>query len=69
MNTDLMFSSATDMWATPQAFFDKYNDQYQFTLDVCASKENAKCDRYFDVEADGLKQTWGGVLDEPSLWS
>jgi phage N-6-adenine-methyltransferase len=61
MNTDLMFSSETYMWATPQAFFDKYNDQYQFTLDVCASKENAKCVQYFDIESDGLKQTWGGV--------
>jgi phage N-6-adenine-methyltransferase len=61
MNTNLMFSSATDMWATPQAFFDKYNNKYHFTLDVCASKENAKCAEYFDVEADGLKQTWGGV--------
>lgn len=28
-------SSATDLWATPQAFFDRYNAQYHFTLDVC----------------------------------
>ena len=25
MNTDLMFSSKTDLWATPQDFFDKDN--------------------------------------------
>lgn len=55
-----MFSSATDMWSTPQHFFNKYNNQYKFTLDVCASKENAKCSQYFDIEIDGLKQSWGG---------
>ncbi len=36
------FSSATDDWATPQAFFDKLNDEFAFTLDVCASLSNAK---------------------------
>jgi len=43
MNTDLMFSSKTDMWATPQAFFDKLNEEFHFDLDVCATPENAKC--------------------------
>ena len=34
MNTDVMFSSATDMWATPQNFFDELNREQvtvQFT--------------------------------------
>ena len=43
MNTDVMFSSATDLWATPKAFFDKYNSVHGFELDVCANDENAKC--------------------------
>lgn len=38
------FSSATDMWSTPQAFFDRVNTKYGFTLDVCATDENAKCE-------------------------
>jgi phage N-6-adenine-methyltransferase len=54
------FSSATDNWATPQDLFDKLNDLYQFELDVCASKENAKCKRFFTVEQDGLAQDWKG---------
>ena len=37
-----MMSSITDMWSTPQKFFDEYNKKYNFTLDVCATKENAK---------------------------
>lgn len=53
------FSSVTDQWATPQAFFNEMNAKYgPFNLDVCASDENAKCDNYF-VEADnGLAQSW-----------
>ena len=58
MNTDLMFSSATDQWATPQAFFDKLNDEFHFTLDVAADETNHKCKRYYDKSIDGLSQPW-----------
>lgn len=60
MNTDLMFSSKTDQWATPQDFFDKLNSEFHFTLDPCADDTNHKCDRYFTREQDGLQQDWGG---------
>ena len=56
-----MFSSKTEMWATPQMFFNKINQKFNFTLDVCAIAENAKCERFFTPEIDGLKQTWDGV--------
>jgi phage N-6-adenine-methyltransferase len=55
------FSSATDLWATPQDFFDKHNAIYGFTLDVCATADNAKCARYFTEADDGLAQPWHGV--------
>lgn len=58
MNTDLMFSSQTDQWATPQYFFDKLNEEFQFTLDPCADEFNHKCDKYFTIEQDGLLQSW-----------
>ena len=61
MNTDVMFSSKTDLWATPQDLFDKYDAIYHFETDVCASPENAKCKRFFTPEMDGLKQEWTGV--------
>lgn len=60
MNNDLMFSSNTPEWATPQEFFDRLNDLYHFNLDVCATAENAKCEKYFTKEQDGLSQSWGG---------
>ena len=55
------FSSKTDMWATPQDFYDKYNKIYNFNTDVCASIENAKCNHFYTKEDDGLKQEWTGV--------
>lgn len=60
--TSGLMSSLTDNWATPQAVFDKLNEEFRFTLDVCASKENHKCDKYFTVEDDALKQEWTGVF-------
>lgn len=61
MNTDLMFSSKTDLWETPQWLFDKYNAIHHFETDVCALPENAKCEKFFTPEIDGLKQEWTGV--------
>ena len=52
----------SDLWGTPQALFDKLDREFQFTLDVCALPENAKCVRYFTPEQDGLKQDWSGVV-------
>ena len=60
MNTEVLFSSQTDQWATPQGFFDKLNEEFAFTLDPCADEFNHKCALYFTKEQDGLKQDWGG---------
>ena len=55
-----MFSSKSNEWATPRDFFDELNKEFHFDLDPCATKENAKCRRYFTEVEDGLKQDWGG---------
>lgn len=55
-----MMTSNTDLWATPQYFFDCLNEEFGFTLDVCANKDNAKCDKYYTKEQDGLAQRWEG---------
>ena len=60
INKGLM-TSATDLWSTPQDFFNQQNTLYgPFTLDVCADSANAKCPVYFDKNKDGLKQNWTG---------
>lgn len=57
-----MFSSKTDLWETPQDFFDKLNSEFSFDLDACALPENAKCAAYFTPEQDGLSQPWRGTV-------
>ena len=47
-------------WGTPKDFFEKLNTAFGFELDVCALPDNAKCDRYFTPEQDGLAQEWKG---------
>jgi site-specific DNA-methyltransferase (adenine-specific) len=59
MTAPVLFSSATDKWPTPREFFAKLNRHYQFTLDPCATAENATCPLYFTKEQDGLAQDWG----------
>ena len=58
--TSGVFSSTTDLWATPQDFFDELNEEFEFTLDPCATPDNAKCAKFFTKEQDGLKQDWTG---------
>lgn len=56
-----MFSSQTDLWSTPQDFFDKIDQEFNFQLDVCATDENAKCSSYFTKENDSLSKDWAGT--------
>ena len=55
-----LFTSNTDEWATPQAVFDELNSEFHFTLDPCATPDNAKCPNYYTKDANGLLQNWGG---------
>ena len=59
-----MMSSNTPEWATPQATFDELNREFGFTFDVCATKENAKCENYYTKEQDGLAHDW----DHEVIW-
>ncbi len=52
------FKSETTEWETPESLFSPLNDEFHFTLDVCANAENTKCDIYFNKEQDAFKQEW-----------
>lgn len=56
-----MFTSKTDLWYTPQEFYSKLDKEFSFEVDVCALPENAKCNKFFSPQQDGLKQEWKGV--------
>ena len=54
------YSSTTGEWATPPDLFERLDREFRFTLDVCATHQNAKCRRYFTRKEDGLVQPWSG---------
>ena len=54
-----LFTSRSEEWPTPRAFFADLDAEFHFTLDPCATPENATCRRFFTKRDDGLKQDWG----------
>jgi phage N-6-adenine-methyltransferase len=54
----VLVSSKSVEWGTPQNFYDKLNQEFNFTLDPCATNENHKCKKYFTKEDDGLSKDW-----------
>lgn len=63
-----LFSSATPEWATPQWLFDALNARFEFTLDVCATPENAKCGRFYTTEDNGLSRVWWNASRPERCW-
>ena len=53
-------SSKTVEWATPKEFFNKLDEEFHFDLDPCSTHENAKCEKHYTIEEDGIFQDWGG---------
>ena len=63
------FSSSGLEWCTPQDFYDELDKEFNFTLDVAATKDNALCEHFYTAEEDGLSQPWnpptGAVFCNP----
>lgn len=57
-----LYSSAKGEWATPDYFFRALHAEFGFSVDVCATAENAKCANYYTPDQDGLKQDWAGTV-------
>ena len=60
MRISACLSSKSVEWATPKEFFNKLDDEFHFNLDPCSTHENAKCEKHYTIEEDGLSQDWGG---------
>lgn len=45
-------------WETPPEVFGPLNTEFAFTLDPCATAENAKCAKFYTEVEDGLGQSW-----------
>ena len=50
--------SKTNEWETPIDLYKKLDDEFHFTLDPCATDNNAKCERYFTIADNGLAHEW-----------
>ena len=60
IKADVLFSSRSDEYETPAEIYEGLDAEFGFTLDPCATAENAKCMTYFTKEDDGLSKSWGG---------
>lgn len=59
INPGMMSSNKSD-WETPEELFRILDDEFHFTLDVCATDDNKKCKNFFDPSKNGLIQPWAG---------
>ncbi|NFS12809.1 adenine methyltransferase [Clostridium botulinum] len=57
-----LHSTGKDDWETPQDFFNKLDEEFNFTLDPCCTVKTAKCKKFYTKERDGLKQDWSGEI-------
>ena len=46
-------SSNTCEWGTPLSFFNKLNEEFEFTLDPCSSETNYKCKKHYTKKENG----------------
>jgi len=58
----ILLSSKKMNWETPQKMFDKWNEEFHFTLDPCAEVSTAKCDKFYTIEDDGLTKDWSNEV-------
>ena len=56
------FMSNRHDWGTPDEIFDPLNNEFGFTLDPCATPENAKCEKFYTLDDDGLSHSWAGEV-------
>lgn len=52
---------AVDDRGTDPEFFARMTERFgPFTVDVAAAPHNAKCERYYTIDDDGLSKSWAG---------
>lgn len=47
-------------WPTPRDLFAQLNSEFHFTLDACASPDNACLPRFYTERDEGLMRSWQG---------
>lgn len=52
------FKSKSQEYETPNEIFEPLQKEFSIELDVCATKQNSKCDWFFTKESDALQLAW-----------
>lgn len=68
MVSKTLFSHDSTEWQTPKKLFDELNEEFQFELDPCTTKDNPLGTPYFYTKEDnGLNKFWnyGNVFVNP----
>ena len=71
MNKDVMFSTGSDCWETPDDLFQRYDDIYHFVLDAAANQINHKCKEWLGpggLYEDALTVSWYYWLESGNVW-
>lgn len=59
MVSQALFTSNSDEWYTPEAFFKECEKEvWKFDLDPCCTPETKKWEKFFTKENDWLSQEW-----------
>jgi len=53
-----MFSSQNPDYETPDDLYEKYRKKYGIEIDVCADKDNTKCENFISPEMDMFETVW-----------
>lgn len=60
MEASKALDKTSDEFGTPDWLWKPLHEEFQFTIDAAASKENALLPRYWTKEDDALSKSWGG---------
>lgn len=60
MISDALFTSRSDEWETPPELYRALDDEFHFTVDLCASDENHLCERYYTKDRSGMDADLSG---------
>ena len=59
----------SDKWQTPQWLFNELNLEFNFDIDLCATADNTKCDRfYFDYFSNKIHNKGDHTGDATGYW-
>jgi phage N-6-adenine-methyltransferase len=58
---DNRFASNNQEYATPKNLFKVLDDEFHFTLDVCADQNNKKVNVYYSEKDNALNKDWAGI--------